>query len=247
MARKVQIVVISCLLIFASCKKSEDRSCWKFHGEESSLEIPIVDSVHTWYLNKGIKYRIFQDSSRKIVVKGGKNMLNLVEVKQEGTDLTVNNHNKCNFLRSAKRHVEVEIHYPYVGEFYFEPSDSVIFEGTIVSDTLRIQLAFGGGTMVLDADADYLNVVVSRGTGDYILSGQANHAEVKVQDKGFADATNFTASSLFAYQNSTADLKINTEGAGVLVIIDGTGDVYMKGTPTQLTSVINGSGQLIQF
>lgn len=238
------MVIVFLLLI--SCKKSEDRACWKGYGEESALEIPITDSVHTWYLNKGIKYRIFQDSSRKIVVNSGSNMVNLVEVLYEGTNLTINDLNKCHFLRKAKHDIEVEIHYPYYGEFFIEPSDSVVFEETVVADSLRIQLAFGGGSMILNTDVDYLNVVVSRGTADYTLSGQANHAEVKVQDRGFANATNFTSNYLFAYQNSTTDLYVNTQGANTLVIIDGTGDVYTTGTPTQLTTKINGSGDLLE-
>ena len=247
MARKVQIGLILILVLFTACKKSEDRSCWKGHGEESTLEIPITDSVHTWYLKKGIKYRIFQDSTRRVVIKGGENMINHVETTHEGTDYTIKNNNRCNFLRTPDRFVEVEIHYPYMGTFFIEPSDSVVFMDTIVTDSIRVELAFGGGSMLLNVDTDFINVVVSRGTADYKLGGTAYHAEVKVQDRGFADATEFTAVTTFAYQNSTADLHINMEGSAMLVQIDGTGDVYAIGTPTQMTTIFNGSGELLEY
>lgn len=247
MARKVQIGFILLLLLFSACKKGEDRSCWKGHGDDTVLEIPITDSVHTWYMNKDIKYRIIQDSSNKIVIKGGANMVKHVSVIQEGTDLTIENNNRCNFFRSADRGVEVEVHYPRFGEFFFEPSDSIIFEDTISADTLRIQLAFGGGSMKLNVDTKWLSVVVSRGTGDYVVGGYAERAEVKVQDKGFADATELSTLHLFAYQNSTANLWVNIDYTNATIRIDGPGDVYATGTPITLKKELYGSGEFLHY
>jgi Putative auto-transporter adhesin, head GIN domain len=249
MEKKIKIsagILIILILAFTSCKKKDERSCWKGHGDESSLEVPL-DSVYNWNLGHKIKYRIFQDTMRKLVVKGGENMIKLIDAEMVGNDLFVTNNNKCNFLRDSDRGVEVEVHYPYLGRFFFQPSDSVIFVGTIVTDTLNIEIAFAGGSLVVDVNADFLNLVVSRGAGDFTVSGQANRAEIKAQDRGFADARNLTAASYFAYQNSTSDIYINLEGANAFVLMDGTGNVYSTGQAAQLSTEIKGSGQLIQY
>lgn len=247
MARKVQIMFILLLLVFVSCKKSEDRSCWKGHGDETFLEIPITDSVLTWQMKKGIKYRIFQDSSRKIVVRGGENMIKHISVTHVGTEVTVENKNRCNFLRDSDRKVEVEVHYPYYGKFYFEPTDSVIFEDTIQADTLKIQLAFGGGSARLNVNTKWLSAVVSRGTGDILVGGYSERAEVKIQDKGFADATKLSTLHLFAFSNSRANLRVNIQGTNATIRIDGPGDIYGTGTPINLIEEINGGGEFLRY
>lgn len=244
MVRKVAWVSILILMI-VSCKKKEDRSCWKGHGEETSIEIPL-DSVGNWVLNKKIKYRIFEDSTRKLVVKGGVNMVNQIEAVNDNYQMTISNKNKCDFMRSADRSVEVEIHYPHIKEMYIEPSDSVVFETTMTPDSLWIEVREAGGSMVIDVDTKFVSVVVSHGTANYVISGQSQKAEIKVQHNGYADARDFYALSYFAYQNSTADLYIDIENSGALVVIDGTGNVYSTGTPIWLIEEGKGTGEHIQ-
>src|SRR5690606_10456878 len=118
---------------------------------------------------------------------------------------------------NASNLVEVEIHYPHYGRFYIEPSDSVIFEETMVCDSLFIELREGGGSMVLDVESNFLEVIVSNGTADYNISGFSKRAELKVQHKGYGNASNLKANSYFAYQNSVADLEINLDGANSFV------------------------------
>ena len=244
MIRLLYIPLISLLII--SCKKEEDRNCWKGHGEETSIEIPL-DSVHTFHLEQRIKYRIFEDNQRKVVIKGGENMVGLIDLSYDADTLTISDLSKCHFLRDSDRMVEVEIHYPTYHTFYFTASDSVIFENTIQSDTLIIEMKEAGGSMVLDVDNYRTEIVVSRGTANYILTGRSDIAGIKVQDKGFADASNFTAEYIFGFQNSTSDLYLNLDSSSSLITIHGTGDVFYKGTPFALTADGVGSGKLIQY
>lgn len=234
------------LLVITSCKKPEDRSCWKGHGEDTTIEIPL-DSVSSFRLGKKIRYRIFEDDERKIVIKGGENMVNLIDLSYDGYELTISNQNKCHFLRDYKREIEVEIHYPHYYNFYMEASDSVVFEDTIHSQTILIEMKEAGGTMVLNVDNYRTEVVVSIGTANYILSGHSVYGAVKVQDKGYADASNFTADNLFGFQNSTSDLYLNVNGALSEILINGTGDVYYTGTADSLSESGVGSGQLIEY
>ncbi|MCH2235564.1 MAG: DUF2807 domain-containing protein [Crocinitomicaceae bacterium] len=240
-----RIFVIAALLMF-SCKKSTERSCFKSAGEYSQIDIPISD-VDSISLFKNIKYRIFQDSQNVVRVKGGENLISFVDVQNEGGMLSIANENSCNFFRKYKEEIEVEIHYPNYSRFYIEPSDSVIFMDTIRSTDLRIDLRDGGGSAILTTESNFLSIVVSNGTADYVLKGFANQAEVKVQNNGFADATGFTANDLFLYQRSTGDLKANVDGANVLLIIDGIGNVYYQGTPNTEDLNFNGSGEYLPY
>ncbi|MBI3133125.1 MAG: DUF2807 domain-containing protein [Bacteroidetes bacterium] len=245
-SRHIFLLLTLTSLFLICCKKPADRSCFKSTGDQTSVEIPL-DSVHTFNLYKNIRYRIFQDNSRKLVVKGGANVVNLIEAKNENGVVSVSNKNKCNFLRKSEDLVEVEIHYPYLNHFYIEPSDSVIFENTITGDSLWIQMREGGGSARLDVNVNFLSINVSYGTGDYVLSGYANNAEVKIQNNGFADASQFNSPYVFVYNNSTGDLKINLENAYAFVVLEGTGEIYYTGQPDSLSLVQPGSGELIKL
>lgn len=227
-----------------SCKKKEERSCWKGHGDETSLEIPL-DSVSNWNLHKRIKYRIFQDSTRKLVIKGGENLVNLISAENNGTEMTIRNNNKCHFLRGSDRIIEVEIHYPHFNRFYMEPSDSVIFMGTIVTDSFRVQMRQGAGSLVADVNANFLQVTASEGAGDFTLTGTANYAELKMNEQGFSNATGFTTNSIFIYQNSRNSMLVNIEGSSVIMWIDGTGNVYTVGTAAAIAEEGIGSGEML--
>jgi hypothetical protein len=228
-----------------SCKKPDERPCWKSHGEEVAVEIPL-DSINTFRLGKRLKYRIFEDNQKKVVIKGGENMVGLVDLTYEGYELSISDKSKCHFLRDPERIVEVEIHYPEFNEMYFTASDSVIFEDTIHSKVLIIQMEEAGGSMVLNVDNIRTEIVASIGTANYVVSGHSNYGSIKVQDKGYADASNFTTDVLFGYQNSTSDLFLNLDGSEAEIIINGTGDVFYSGTADTLILSGAGSGNLIE-
>lgn len=242
-----ELLVIAAILLMglSGCKKPENRSCWKSNGVTDSLVIEL-DSVAKFSLGPNIKYRIHESTDKKLVVRGGENMVNLVDASYSDTELRIENHNKCHFLRKGERFVEVDIYYPHYRRFFIEASDSVVFVDTIYSDSLDINLRNGGGSLVLTVSNDFIEINVSRGAADYTLSGQSDRGIIKIQNNGFADATNFSANSIFAYQRSTADLYLNLEAASSYVLLEGTGDVYYTGTPLDLTINGKGSGQLIE-
>lgn len=243
--------IVHCLLgmfflsVFFSCQKSNERACFKSNGEIDSLVIPL-DSVNEFKLYKSLRYTIVQDDKKEIRVKGGKNLIQFISAENNNGICSIENKNKCNFFRSNEL-VEVEIHYPFLKRFYIEATDSVVFKNQIVSDSLFVEFRNGGGSGRLNVDVNFLMINVSHGTADYHLSGTANNAEVKIQNNGFADASAFNASTIFVYNNSTGDLRINLNNSVALIGLEGTGDVIYSGQPAD--TIINrpGSGMLIKM
>lgn len=242
------ILILFVLVLLNACKKPENRKCFKSFGEEGEM-VHQLDSINQFNLMKGITYYIYQDDRKEIVVRGGENMLNYIELDYDSQEfeMTVNNKNSCNFFRDRSQLMEVEIHYPHYSNFYMEPSDSVFFVDTLTGNHVYIEIRNGGGTAVINTDLGALNVVVSNGSADYILNGHANTAEVKVQGNGFADASQFTSNNYFIYNSSTADLEVNVEGAQAYILMRGTGDVLYTGNADSLTVENKGSGELINF
>lgn len=241
-----KLIIILVVFSVCACKKAPERGCFKGHGEEIQMDIAL-DSTNSFVLNKKMKFRLFEDTLNKVVLKGGANMLNMIDVRTEGFETTISNENSCHFLRDSERFVEVEIHYSNYRHLTLHTSDSVIFENTIASDSLFIQFFESGSSMILDVDNTFTQVIVSRGTADFLLSGKSQNSEVKVQDNGYANALDFRSPYMFAASSSTANLQLNLDSTSATVFLDGSGDILYTGEPNSLNLSGSGGGKLIKY
>ena len=233
-------------VVLVGCQKSENRACYKKYGDLTEMEYAI-DSVEEFRLYKNIKYRFYQDSTRKVVVRTGSNMQNLIEVQTTDYITSINNYNKCGFLRDADKLVEVDIHYPHYKSIYAESTDSIIFMDTLRGDKVNWHLRNGGGTLLLNVDVNHIVLSVSFGVGQYIVSGESKFANLSIQNKGRGDALNLKAKYISIYQNSNADLLVNLDSAEVDVLFYANGDVRFTGVPNILNVEGIGEGEVINY
>lgn len=238
------LIYISCVF-FLSCKKPNERACLKTVGDESTLEYAI-DSVSKFLISKNIICHVYQDSLKKIILRGGSNLIGHVDIVKNGDEISINNNNKCNFLRDHEKTIIVEIHYPDYHRFYSETEDSLIFKDTIISPYLYVEQVLGGGFVKLHAQTGKLVMIASNGVGRYEVSGYANHADLRVQTNASGNAENLISPSFELYQNSTGNLTVNIDSALVYVDINGTGDVIYTGTPDSVWIQKTGAGEFIK-
>ena len=87
------------MIVISSCKKAEDRSCWKSAGKSSDTII-YVNNFSKLSLNENMSFELIQDSINSIHISGGKNLISQIQVQQNSDgSIDINNLNKCNFLR----------------------------------------------------------------------------------------------------------------------------------------------------
>lgn len=239
-------LVISALFVLAaSCKKANERSCFKSFGEPTQLEIPL-DSVSQFKLYKNITYHVFQDTLRKLVVKGGANVVEFVRATTEDHILSVTNENKCHFLRDFDNKIEVEIHYPFFYKIYSEANDSLIFHDTVSAEQLYIEQVLGGGGVRLCVNTMQLILTATHGVGGYKVSGQSQYADLRIQTNASGDATQLKCPLFDIDLNSSGNLRVNLDSARASILIRGTGNVIYSGTPDSLIITKNGDGNVIQ-
>ncbi len=234
------------LIYFSACKKPEDRLCFKSTGEFGEFVIDL-DSVRHFDLGENVKYRIFQDSTNRVIIKGGSNLIKHIDISNRDNVLYVRNLNKCKFVRNSPDQVEVEIHYPSMNGFTINMSDSVIFMNQIKTHTFRVLMRDGGGSLVANVDVTKISMIVANGAGDFTLSGKADEAELKIQNNGAANASAFRSEYVFIYQNSTANMFIDLNGSSASILVDGTGNVFYSNEAGNIESEIRGEGQIIKL
>ena len=67
---RIIVLFITFVFILASCKKAEDRPCFKGVGDETTVEIELA-SFETLFLGPHLNYILVQDTLGKVVLTGG--------------------------------------------------------------------------------------------------------------------------------------------------------------------------------
>ena len=243
---KYGYIIVVAFLIFG-CKNPEERTCLKSAGDEDTLEIPL-DSFDRIYLHPHIVYSLIQDSLNKVVITGGKNLINHVTTSVIDGQLEISNENKCNFLRSYKKKVSVEIHFTSLINIHFEGSEPMTNQGTLKFDWLTFLIRDGAGSVNLNFNAQQVYANISHGWGDFTFSGNVHYANLNIRSNGYCNLLGMNIQdSATVISNTQGDVKVKAQGIKLKVQTLSDGDVYYKGIPSLIEFSQYSNGELIQL
>lgn len=236
------------LILFSllfSCKKPEERKCWKSAGEESSVTLDLPD-FKKMTLGPHIRFTLVQDTVCFAVVRGGKNLLNFITFEMPEDELIILNGNKCNFLRSYKKEVNVELHVREIDLIQFEGTKELNCSNTLNQDYMSVVIRDGAGKFNLDINCFNLNFVITHGWGNFNLSGNVNYLKMEANGSGFGNAYSLVIhDSVNVVSNSSADLRIRAEAIPLRAQTNSIGNIYYRGIPSFLEFNRYGEGDLI--
>lgn len=233
------------LLAFASCKKSEDRRCVKSAGADTEL-VHEVDAFNKLDIGPNMKVILVQDSVEKVIVRGGANLVNFIQLDVTDGVLTIVNDNTCNFLRSYKHVVEVEIHLINVFNVLFKGTKELSCSNQLNLPYLTFVIEEGAGKCNLNLNCNSLYLGSGFGWGNYEVEGQTNYLKVDLRDNGFGDLYGLQIQdSATVISSSSERMKINLDGTFARVETSSYGDIWYVGTPTFLEYYQYGEGELI--
>lgn len=237
-------VLVLFVVLFA-CKKPVNRTCWKFAGATKSLTITVGDFT-ALFLKGHLSYTLVQDSTDKIVITGGENLIGHVKWTNENGLLTLENGNKCNFLRDPKNEINIAIHCTNVSNIRFEGTEPLIGLGTLKSDYFVLFIRDGAGPVTLDLESLVVNADIAHGWGEYHLSGTTKSARIAVRSNGFCtvDKLHIT-DSVYVGSESQGDITLNANGIPMSGYIKAGGNIRYKGIPNAINVIKTGEGNLI--
>ena len=232
------------LAVFSSCRKPSERPCWKKSGSFAVKEIQL-DDFNRLFLKEHISYTLIQDSTNKIVIKGGENLIGFIHVQGEDGLVSISNNNKCNFFRKYEV-VEVEIHFTSLVNILFEGTETLNCADTLNVNYLTVTLRDGGGSMDLLVNALDIRTDLTNGWGDLVLRGNTNTASYQALGNGFVEARDLQVRDSINFISSSSTIqKINTSNCKLKVEINGIGDIWYYGLPTAISKHEYGKGKLI--
>lgn len=239
---------VTFLMLF-SCKKAEERSCLKTTGEDTYLTIDIDNPFDSLELYSNIIYNLIPDTVNKIVLEGGENLLQHINIEYISPQrYKVSNENKCNFLRSFKKKVTANIHFKELGFLHFEGSENLTTKDTIKGAEFRMIIRDGAGSVKLLVESGYTSIVVSHGFGDFTIAGKSLITFLSCRTNSFCDATELITGNYLRVNSETqGDMKVNANNINLDAIINRGGNILYSGNPTEIDLEKNGDGNLINI
>lgn len=236
--------IIFILGLLFSCKKAEDRTCFKGWGDQKTIEIPLDLEFDSLRIEDNMIVHLYQDTVNKMIVEGGSNVINLIDATFDNNSLIISDLNKCNFLRSYKKKIHVYLHYKSLSFLYYSGGESVIMENQLKSGEFRVHFVDGGGTVHCNVDVGYFAMSISGGAGDFTAQGQALIAFLKVQSNAYGDASELKAADLIMFNQSSGDLTGRVEEGGIVnASIHYKGDNYIYGKFSEVQTIDEGEGE----
>lgn len=233
------------VVVLSGCRKPENRQCWKFTGDEKTIEIPL-ESFNRLALYPHIAYVLVQDSLDKIEIRGGENLVNHISYEVKNGSLEIHNKNKCAFLRNAKKELVVTIHFTDLYNIHYEGTEYLKSQGTIHSDYFTLMVRDGAGPVTLDLQSKIISADISHGWGDYTLTGETEYARIGARSNGYCNTFGLEVTdSIYVASETPGTVKVRANGIPLRGYSKTNGDIWYQGTPTLISVLCTNGGEVI--
>jgi len=173
-------------------------------------------------------------------------LVNFITTEVVDGQLRITNDNKCNFLRSYKKSVTVEIHLIDLNRVEFKGSKPLSCQNQLVLNNLLIDIKEGAGEFNLNVNCNELKTNISAGWGNMVISGDVNYARFIVTSNGFMDTYDLNIQdSLHVISKTPGLTKVNADNALMRSETTQSGDIWYVGVPTLIDHNQYGEGELI--
>lgn len=232
-------------ICFIGCR---DDKCLHSTGDTYVENRPLTDSV-TMVSVEG-EFDVFLSSGSKpsLRIKAGRGVLPYIETTVKEGMLSIKDANQCEFFRDMGAPLEIYLTLPNLKELKFNSSGRVVSEGVLLWDTLRLNCQNGAGLIDVTYKSKAVYVLVHSGAEEVQLKGESTSLYCYVIGYGPLDATLAPCRFAHVVHLGSNKLKVAIEKGGTLTAdIRYSGDVYYKGSPSDLSVIQTGSGELIKM
>jgi hypothetical protein len=235
--------------LFFSCEKRQLDDCFSSTGSITE-EIRSLAPFSKLKIGDRFEVLLIQDSSKEehALVRCGKNIQEGISFKvNEGGWLEISNDNTCNFVRSFKTPIEIEIHLRELNEIMLTGATNIR-----TKDSLTLQSLVINHWALSDIDF-HLNVtgevfVNSINSAATILRGNAFKLSGSIEEVSDLDAQNLICQEVLLDTHTPRDCFVNGEEL-IFVKIYNSGNIFYVVEPhgRKEINVQKGSGDLIKI
>lgn len=242
---KQSLFLLILFFSIVSCKQADERSCFKSSGKLITKTL-VLGNFTLLRLHPYVEYELVKDSMNYVELTCGENLLNFIDVSVEDSTLSIYNNNTCRFLRGYDKSVKAKIHINLLSNIYFDGTENLYSNDTILANYCTIMMRDAGGNMDLKLKSKELIVYKINASGKLKLSGKAWRAHYENTSFNVYDTKDLILrDSVFFLNQGYGNMYLNTSVIDVRGRIEGEGNVYYKGQPALTQIQILGLGQFL--
>ena len=136
-------ILLTLTFVVNSCKKENLGDCFKPTGTIET-RIREVSNFRNVIVNDKIELYLTQGPTFEVKIEAGKNLFMNIKTTVNSGTLTIENINKCNFVRSPKKKVIAYVTLPYLRMVRNMGTGNVYFSNQFTQDSLDIRIANSG-------------------------------------------------------------------------------------------------------
>ena len=226
-----------------SCQKESMGDCFKSTGKvtEEERSITAFESIEVY---DRINIYITYAPELSLRVKAGENLQDLITTEVKNGNLLIENTNKCNWVRSLKKEIDVYISTPNLTNIEYYGAGQFVFENTFITESLFVNMWKASGDLNLNVECNKLELKSHTGTGTITCEGTADDLVAFIRGNGFVDAIRTPAKTVLAVNENTGYVKVNAIET-LNADIRGSGNIEYTGEPTINLNDM-GKGELIK-
>jgi len=239
------ICLVFALAFCFSCKKENMCDCLKSTGDiiTKDIEVTAFTSIE---VQSNVNVYITQDTVCSVRVEAGKHLMKSITAQVSNGMLTLDNNNRCNFMRSYKKPINIYVRVKDLSELVHRGSGQVISTNTIKQNMFTANVWSSGNIeLLLDLNDASFNLHVN--SGDMTLRGISGVSRVYSAGNGIVNAGELVTGYTYLNNKSTGDIYVNVTKE-FYPQINWTGNVYYSGNPPLVQpGPLNGKGKLIAY
>ena len=235
------LILVLCL----SCSKEQMNDCFTSTGKvvDEKRELDYFTEVRVL---GNFNLVLVEDSIRFIKIEAGSKLLEQIKTVVELRKLTIENTNTCNWVRSYKIPVNLELHYTTLNQLDLQGTINLTNKDTLRADTISIQMQNNSGRIDLALSNKLLEINQSKGASEIVVGGRTGLLIYKPGDRVGANLINLKArrveaesrSEIDSYVYATESLKLITRAGGSLLYSGEAVDIekasYGEGTVSRV-------------
>ncbi len=244
--RKFTLIVILGVIVLSSCKKGFLTDCRLISGEIKT-ETRNIGLFNNISLNDNVNIIFTNNGNESVMIEAGANLIDgiITNINSKGV-LEISNSNQCDWARSYDTPVNVYLNSNNVDTIQYRSIGNITSQDTIVTDSLRIIVSEGAGTIELTIDVFRFFCELHYGTADIIISGKSNISALYSASFGLVNCGNLQSGIVYVNSRSSNDVYVNSTFI-LEAEITSIGNIYYKGNPEDIKLNRTGSGELIHL
>lgn len=238
------ILAIFFSLLLSACAKEKLGHCFKSTGKDITEkrmlplfnELEIDDEINVWLVEAN-------ESSAEVTA--GENLQEFIITEVRDGILYIKNDNRCNWVRSYKREINVTIRSQEINEITYYGSGDLKCLGNLSPTSFLLNAWEASGNIELELNCDDVELKLHTGPVDLNCIGLGKSLVAYNNGLGRLDSRNFKAREVLAVVANSGPLTVFSDSL-LDANIEGNGNLLYSGNP-QVSLKKLGNGRLIKL